>query len=136
MDFTADEQCFACGRKNPGGLKLTFHDDNGACITHFTPDAVYQGYQGILHGGIMATLLDEVMARYVWKKVGPAATARIEIRYRQPAPVGRRITVRGWITAERRGGRAFEMAAEARNAEGVLLAEATGLVMRLPDKGA
>ncbi|HEY3379823.1 MAG TPA: PaaI family thioesterase [Armatimonadota bacterium] len=130
MDFVADHMCFACGEDNPIGLKLTFTQDGDAYVTTFIADRVYQGYEGVVHGGILATLLDEIMARYVWVKAGPAATARLEIRYRRPAPTGCPIEVRGWITAERRNGRVFETAAVARLADGAILAEATGLVMR------
>jgi len=130
MDFIADNMCFACGPTNPFGLKLTFRQEGEAYAATFIAPAEYQGYQGVLHGGIVATLLDEIMARYVWVRIeAPAATARLEVRYRRPAPVGEAIEVRGWITGER--GRAFLTAAEARLADGTLLAEATGMIMRI-----
>lgn len=130
--FIDDQMCFACGRENPVGLKLTFRQEGEAYVTTFTPPRHFQGYQGIVHGGIVATLLDEVMARLVWLVLAaPAATARLEVRYRRPAPVGVPIEVRGWIT-EQRGERVFTTAAEARLADGTLLAEATALVMRVP----
>ncbi len=129
--FIDDQMCFACGLENPIGLKLTFRQEGDAYVTTFIPPRDFQGYQGILHGGIMATLLDEVMARYVWQEIAaPAATARLEVRYRRPAPVGCPIEVRAWIT-DRRGARVFRTAAEARLADGTLLAEATALVMRV-----
>ncbi|MHB9131875.1 MAG: PaaI family thioesterase [Armatimonadota bacterium] len=131
MEFVADRMCFACGKDNPAGLHLTFSVDDDAYVSYFVADRTHQGYEGIIHGGIIATLLDEIMARYVWTKAGPAATAKLEVRYRRPAPVGRRIEIRGWITAERRGGRAFETAAVARLEDGTILAEATGLVLRI-----
>ncbi len=131
MSFIADQMCFACGCDNPHGLHLTFQLDGDVYTTTFIPKPTHQGYQGIVHGGIMATLLDEIMARLVWIKAGPAATAKIAISYRHPASVGQPIIVRGWITAERRGGRAFEMAATAMLADGTLLAEATSLVLRI-----
>ncbi len=129
--FIADQMCFACGVENPFGLKLTFRQEGETYVTTFIASREYQGYQGLLHGGIMATLLDEVMARYVWQLLdAPAATARLEVRYRRPAPMGCPIEVRGWIT-RRHGRRAFATAAEARLADGTLLAEATGLVVRV-----
>ena len=130
MAFIADDMCFACGRANPIGLKLTFHEEGDEYIATFVADPAHQGYAGVVHGGILATLLDEIMARYVWVKAGPAATAKLEIRYRRPAPTGQPIEIRGRITAERRGGRAFETAAVARLEDGTVLAEATGLVVR------
>jgi len=131
MAFISDQMCFACGRDNPIGLKLSFRQEQDRYVTSFTADPQFQGYHGIVHGGILATLLDEVMARYVWEKVGPSATAKLEVRYRRPAPTGEPLDVRGWITAERQGGRIFETAADIRAADGTVLAEATGLVMRV-----
>ncbi len=131
MEFVADQLCFACGPDNPIGLKLTFRQEGERYATTFTANRLLQGYQGIVHGGLVATVLDEVMARLVWAKYGPAATARLEVRYRCPAPVEQPIAVQGWITAERQGGRVLETAAAARLADGTLLAEATALVMRL-----
>ena len=131
MEFVADQRCFACGLENPNGLRLTFHREEDHYVTTFVADEMFQGYQGVVHGGIIATLLDEIMARYVWELDGPSATAKLTIVYRQPAPVGQPIVVRGWICARRRGGRVVETAATASLADGTLLAEATGLIFRL-----
>jgi acyl-coenzyme A thioesterase PaaI-like protein len=130
--FEADGMCFACGPENPVGLHLTFHDEGEESVTTFVPARAHQGYKGIVHGGLIATVLDEVMVRHVWQRYGPSATARLDVRYRHPAPTETPIEVRGWITAIRRGGRAFETAAVARLADGTVLAEATGLAIRLP----
>jgi len=131
MDFIADQQCFACGLENPGGLRLQFHRETDTYVTRFIADAMYQGYHGVVHGGIIATLLDEIMARYVWELDGPSATAKLSITYRHPAPVGTAIVVRGWICTRHRGGKAVETAATASLEDGTLLAEATGLIIRL-----
>ena len=131
MDFVADRMCFACGSENPNGLKLQFRREGEIYVTTFIADQAFQGYQNIVHGGIVATLLDEVMARYVWEQYGPSATAKLEVRYRRPAPCGVPIEARGWVTAVRRGGRALETAADARLEDGSLLAEATALVVCL-----
>lgn len=130
MAFIADQRCFACGHDNPIGLKLIFREERDTYVTLFTADRVYQGYEGIVHGGILATVLDESMARYIWTKFGPAATAKLAVTYRRPAPTGTPIEIRGWITAARRNGRAFEMAAIAQLFDGTVLAEATGLILR------
>ena len=131
MEFVADRMCFACGEDNPIGLKLQFRREGEAYVATFTAPQTLQGYHNVIHGGIVATLLDEAMARYVWELYGPAATAKLDIRYRKPAPCGVPIQLRGWMTAERRGGRAVETAADARLQDGTILAEATGLIVRL-----
>jgi len=131
MEFVADRMCFACGPENPIGLKLEFHREGDVYVTTFIAGQAFQGYQDIVHGGILATLLDEVMARFVWEKYGPSATAKLAVRFRRPAPCGTPITARGWITGERREGKAIETAADVRLEDGTILAEATGLVVRL-----
>lgn len=130
MAFVADQLCFACGHDNPIGLKLAFREEHDTYVAILTADRVYQGYEGVVHGGILATVLDEIMARYIWAKHGPAATAKLAVTYRRPAPTGTPLEIRGWITAARRNGRAFEMAAVAKLADGTVLAEATGLIIR------
>lgn len=129
MQFVADQCCFACGRENPIGLRLSFRWEDAAYVTTFVADPAFQGYHGIIHGGILATVLDEVMVRHVWERLGPCATAKLEIRYRHPAPVGHPIDVRAWVTTERRARRIHEMAACARMVDGTVLAEATSLVI-------
>lgn len=131
MDFVADQMCFACGIHNPIGLHLTFAFEGEEYVTRFLADARFQGYHGIVHGGIVATLLDEVMARLVWEQAGPSATARLDVRYRRPAPIGTPIVARGRITAVRRAGQVYETAATAALEDGAVLAEATGLVVRI-----
>lgn len=131
MNFVADGMCFACGPNNPVGLRLTFRRDGDEYVTMFTPDPAHQGYGGVVHGGLVATVLDEVMARLVWEADGPAATARLEIRYRKPMPTATPIEVRGRIVSQR--GRRYETSAVARLADGTVLAEATGTFMRMPD---
>jgi uncharacterized protein (TIGR00369 family) len=133
MEFAADQMCFACGKDNSIGLQLTFSQEGDAYVTTFTASRLLQGYEGIVHGGIVATLLDEIMARYVWEKHGPAATARLCVSYRRPVPTEQPIEVRGWITAVRRNGRVFATAAAVRLTDGTLLAEATGLIVRIED---
>lgn len=132
LEFVADHMCFACGRDNPIGLHLSFAFDGEEYVTRFVADARLQGYHGIVHGGIVATVLDEVMARLVWEVAGPSATARLSVRYCRPVPVEQPVVVRGRIIAVRRQGQLYETAATAVLEEsGAVLAEATGLVMRM-----
>lgn len=131
MSFQADEMCFACGKDNPIGLHLTFIEDDEYCRATFISERNYQGYEGIIHGGIIATLLDEVMARFAWKKYGSAATAKLEVRYLKPAPTGVPIHLRSHFVAVKRNGKIFEMAAIATLADGTLLAEGSATVMKI-----
>jgi len=88
--------CFGCGRKNPIGLKLKFKLTEIGCEASFTPDQFHQGFDGVVHGGITATVLDEAVANLFYQKNKVAMTAELDIRYHHPLIVGQkyRITAR------------------------------------------
>ena len=99
----AATMCFACGPDNPIGLKIKFVlNDDGHCVGTFTPEASHVGYENTVHGGIIYSALDDVMANVMYLQQRKAHTARCEIRYRQPLAIGETITLRGWIDRERR----------------------------------
>ncbi|MHB0913270.1 MAG: PaaI family thioesterase [Armatimonadota bacterium] len=121
--------CFACGPANPIGLKLRFADEDGRYVARFTPRPEHQGYDDVTHGGILATMLDEAMAKLAYEMGEFAVTAELQIRYRKPALVGEELTVSGWVISERR--RLIDAGAEVRNSRGELVAEAVGRLMRV-----
>lgn len=121
--------CFACGSANPIGLKLIMEHTAEGCRTTFTPSDLHQGYSGVAHGGIIMSILDEVMAHALILDNGPVVTGRIEIRFRNPARTGCPILARGWQTGGR--GRVLEAAAEATDPDGLMLAEAVGKFIRV-----
>jgi len=124
--------CYACGVENPAGLHLHFYeDDDGRVVVHFTPADVYQGYPGVLHGGIICTLLDETIGRALLRDDYWAVTGKLEVRFREPVPVGEAITVTGEIVRATR--RAVEGRGEIRLADGTVAVEANALYIRLPD---
>jgi acyl-coenzyme A thioesterase PaaI-like protein len=128
MPYADDQYCFACGRNNPIGLKLQFTYDEDSAEAAFTPERVYQGYPGIMHGGLVATLLDEAMAHAAIHAHGLAVTGELSVRMRgNGAPIGRPLRLLGWVTFRR--GRLVKTAAELRGEEGELLAEAEGKFM-------
>jgi len=90
--------CFVCGHANPIGLKLDFDYDDSAAWTWFDSPVCYEGYNGVIHGGIIATLLDEAMAKVILSKGLIAVTADMNIRYRKSLPVGQKVKVSGEIT--------------------------------------
>ena len=94
--------CFACGSLNANGLQLDLHLEPGRCWTEFSLDRRFEGWEGIAHGGILCTILDEVMA---WALVGEdnwGVTARMNVEFRRPVEVGRTVRADGWITDARR----------------------------------
>jgi len=120
--------CFACGPANPIGLRLRFQDDGDGIRAEFTPGPQYQGYDGVLHGGIVAAALDDAMANLFHRRGRETVTARLEIRYRREAPIGQRLIVTARTTAER--GRLFTAEATLALPDGTCLAEARGTLMR------
>ncbi len=83
-----DGFCFACGKKNPYGLKLAFQRVDSKVVTEFTPSTIHQGYKGIAHGGIISTLLDEAMIHAAVKEGYCPITAELNIRFKKPLMVG------------------------------------------------
>ena len=121
--------CFGCGSENPRGLGLKFRIEDGRAVAEFTPPDYLQGFPGYVHGGGVATVLDEAMG---WAAYGQgiwAMTARFTMRVRASVPLGEPLTVAGSILRDR--GRFLELRAELRSAQGTLLAQADGLFVRV-----
>lgn len=80
--------CFVCGPGNPDGLQLVFRLDGELCRSEFTPGPNHCGYDGVTHGGLIFSALDDVMANWIFLKGIRAYTAKCEIRYKAPLPTG------------------------------------------------
>lgn len=119
-----DGKCFACGPENPHGLgmKIQYEKDHIACA--LTLPGHFQGWAGIAHGGVVATMLDEVMAYAVIHFLGNGVTASMELRYRAPVPLEKGLSIRGWVD-EQRGRLAVTKATVALSETGQVLAEAS-----------
>lgn len=112
--------CFGCGKENEGGLQLDFEiRPDGKLETRFTPRAGHGGWEGVFHGGLMATLLDEAMMAYLYLTGTNAATAALDVRFRQPVHLGEDLVVTAW--EEGRRGRMVQMVSEARR-DGTIVA--------------
>lgn len=101
-DIEDAPMCFACGLDNPIGLKIHFAVEGDECTAEFTPNENHVGFSDTVHGGIIYTALDDVTANILYQQGRKAHTARCEIRYRQPARVGEKLKIKGWIESERR----------------------------------
>jgi len=125
----ANEGCFGCGPRNPVGLHLHFdRADDGGVVAAFEPKVEHQGWDGVMHGGLVGVLLDEAMAWAAAEKTQMYYTGRLEIRYRKPVRTGAPLQVRGWILKDR--GRTLQTRAEIQDQDGATLAEAEALFMR------
>jgi len=89
--------CFVCGPANPIGLRIAFRLEGEVCRAEFTPGDHHQGYDGVTHGGILFSILDDVMANCLFLKGMRAYSARSEIRYRDPVPVGTPLRLEGRV---------------------------------------
>lgn len=124
---TFDDYCFACGRRNPIGLHMEVHYEQtepvATCRLVLAPEFV--GWQEVIHGGILATLLDEIMSHAIWHFAGPAVTLGLEIQFRQPLAPGEPILVQGQLL-ESRGRRLKAKGEIIRQADALLIANAQG----------
>lgn len=92
-------QCFVCGEENTHGLRARFFvREDGAVISEYKADDRFVGYAEVLHGGILASLLDEVMIKAVLKDDIIAVTASMEIKFKKPVYVGQTIKLSGRVT--------------------------------------
>lgn len=120
--------CFGCGLDNPAGLHLDrFAIAADGLTAEFNPRPEHRGFDGILHGGIVAALLDETMAWTAMMLENTfVVTANLELKYRKPAPAVGRYRLLGRV--DERRGRRLKLAATAAT-EGVTIAEASGLFL-------
>jgi uncharacterized protein (TIGR00369 family) len=130
-----ENKCFGCGGANERGMQLTFEQDDATRRIRgaFKIAPEFQGGPGFVHGGIVATLLDEVMAKVSRFEKDYAVTGALNIEYLKPVPIGEELTVEGWETG--REGRIRTRQGEIRNAAGKVLARGSGRFVEVdPEK--
>lgn len=128
------KQCFICGMENPVGLHLIFEEvQTGEVVAHCVVEEKYQGYPGIVHGGIVAAMLDEVSGR-AWMGSGANPrfmyTARLNVRYRKHVPVNQPLRLVGKAGQDR--GRIATAYAAIYDQQGQVLAECESLLIDVP----
>jgi acyl-coenzyme A thioesterase PaaI-like protein len=132
-DATDYQRCFVCGQRNPYGLQMVFRQEDNTIVSDFSPREEYQGFPGMVHGGIVAAVLDEALNRTsllaehsVWTMTG-----RLDIRYRRYVPYGPLLRVRAMLGMQR--GRMVQASGKLTLAEdeSVIFAEAQGSFMAL-----
>jgi uncharacterized protein (TIGR00369 family) len=133
IELPHSRSCFVCGAHNPIGLKLRFFSDGRAVETHFSPQSGHIGFANVVHGGLLATLLDEIM---VWacgvRTQQFSYCAEMTVRYHSPARPGEMIRARGELVENKRG-RLFVSSGELTAPEGRLIASSTGKYMPVRD---
>ena len=127
--------CFVCGVVNPIGLNLKFYETSpGQVEARVTLPEQYQGYPGIVHGGIVAAMLDESAGRaHMGDNDAPRFmfTARLNVNYRKNVPIGKPIRIVGLAGATK--GRTATATSSIYDEEGTLLADAEALLVNVPD---
>ena len=124
--------CFVCGRANSIGLHMHFYTESDGCVVaDYVPREEHQGYPGVMHGGLLTTMLDELIGRTAIAGDLWCMTAKLELRFRKPVPIGEPLKLKGEIT--KKTGRLLEGRGEIRLADGSLAVEAHGTYLRIPD---
>ena len=93
--LTDGNNCFVCGPTNNVGLKLTFRIEDDVCRSEFTPGDLHCGWDGVTHGGIIFSVLDDVMANWIYLQGIRAYTAKCDIRYKDSLPTGTHVKLEG-----------------------------------------
>jgi uncharacterized protein (TIGR00369 family) len=133
MAHSAQNRCFGCGHANLTGLRLEFLlDEAGTVVCLATVPDTFEGPVGYVHGGIIATLLDEAMSKAVRAGGHTAMTRHMEINYLQPVPSGASLRIEGRVL--RSEGRKHWAEAKILNSEGTTLAQGKGLFIELRPK--
>jgi acyl-coenzyme A thioesterase PaaI-like protein len=127
------DYCFICGRKNPHGLYMSFYDDGDKTVSsRYTVPEMYQGYPGVVHGGVVAAMLDEVVGRVAM--IGDPhhfmMSVKLEIKYRHPVPTETPLKIIGRI--ERLRGRLGKAVGEVILPDGTVAAEAAMTLADVP----
>jgi acyl-coenzyme A thioesterase PaaI-like protein len=126
--FIKDNSCFCCGKDNPNGLQLqVIQEGSGGVRTEFIAEKRYCGWSNYLHGGVISLIFDELLGWVSFHMGYDAVTARLEVRYRQPVPVGSRLVFKGKLSREDRG--LLDIGTIARLADGTVVATGKGRMM-------
>ena len=130
FSHSAQNRSFGCGEANLGGLRLEFMlATDGTVVCPASIPDTFEGHPGFLHGGIIATLLDESMSKSVRAKGLTAMTRHMEVEYRRPVPSGIPIRMEGRVV--RSEGRKHWAEAQIFDSDGRPLAHGKGLFIEV-----
>jgi acyl-coenzyme A thioesterase PaaI-like protein len=128
LQLVKDGRCFVCGEENPNGLNIkVVYNGIGQVETEFMAEDRYRGWSDYLHGGVITLIFDEMLgwlSRYMGHD---AMTARLEVRYRKPVPLGSRLTFNGVLERQIKG--LLDIRLCAKLEDGTVAAEGTGRMM-------
>ncbi|WP_130417382.1 PaaI family thioesterase [Edaphobacter modestus] len=127
-----DSYCYVCGPDNKFGLRVPFEQDGAeSSCARYVARPEHGGWNGVLHGGVTFSLMDEALGWALFFQQKPAVTAKIRTRFTKPVPIGAALLIRAWVIRER--SRIVEAKAEVRSDDGeMLFAEAEATMFRIP----
>ena len=129
-DRSEYQQNFVHGLRNAHGLHLQYEVEGDRIVTTWTAGERHAGFPGLVHGGLVAAVLDDVMGRWAAPHRRFVVTGRLEVRYRNPAPIGVPLRIEGWSVRQMR--RALHAAGHVLTPDGGVVADATGTYLPLP----
>lgn len=133
MDKDRYRMCFGCGPDNPHGLRLDIRGQaDGSWRAEFVPEDYHCGWPGVVHGGVLAAVLDEVMSYIIFGKGQIAVTARMAVLFKRPAVSGEHLVVRASPTRETR--RIVDARGEIVRDDGTLVATSEARFLILADE--
>lgn len=124
--------CVVCGTQNPTGLRITFCKDSDGVRANWTPTEGWESFRGIIHGGILTTVLDEAMSKTIIGRGWEALTAELTVRFRGRVSPGDELRIRGWIVDKRK--RRIRAEATITTTAGKERAHAWGTFLSLPPR--
>ena len=130
LDLEDDQMCYVCGSRNLQGLRLVFeHPKKWQLLATVTFEKHHQGFRDIVHGGMVAMVLDEMMVNLMWKEGIRAVTAELCVRLRKPIKIGEKVYLEGYLEKETK--KAFFAVSTAKNQQGETLASAKAICIRV-----
>jgi uncharacterized protein (TIGR00369 family) len=123
MMLEDDNYCFVCGKQNTAGLGLSFSSVGDKVVAEFTLEKKFQGYKDIIHGGIIAAILDEAMIKALLSKNIQAVTAELTVRFKAPLMTGEKVFVEAGILRVKKN--LIETSAVVKKADSIIVAEGT-----------
>jgi acyl-coenzyme A thioesterase PaaI-like protein len=127
--FSDDHYCLCCGEKNTMGFKMKFRFEKGKIFSEVVIPKEYQGFADVVHGGILGTLLDELMVNFYWLKGVKVVTAEYQVRLKSPCPVNRKVLLSAWPVEEKQKIHFAE--GKAQLEDGTIVAEASAKCVKL-----
>jgi acyl-coenzyme A thioesterase PaaI-like protein len=132
MQVVYDGRCFGCGAANDAGLQMRFEPIGGGAVAEFAVPERFQSWAGVVHGGVVALMLDEAVGWAAWHAGHPGVTGKLEVRLRLPLRLGERVRVTGRVDQVRRT-LVYASGLIERSADGARIAEATATLMKAAD---